>query len=1381
MFYSRKKIHKFAVASALLVSNLLCAQQMEISDQLISCSHEHDHEETSASINTNLRSGKNLTANEAFLAELMKIPKTDEFLFIYDFELTQNVEVRQAVEFAGEIMSREIVSSFPIEVAVGAFDDSPAAASASFRGIRDFPNTPITGALYPTALANEFAGEDLTGQELRIRINSNISFYTGIDGNTDNQLDLVTTLLHEMCHGLGFAFANNGAFFNQFTDSNGNLLRDFPRNGEEIEAIFTSGPFLDIPGKPSLEGDRGRSRANSLSHLSRESSLTPGNRLMDTGLGTDNVIRNIGPIVRNVFRKMGYKLTVDAIANGLFVNIPNIILNAETTENNVAKITLKNLGDTINTFELKEENNLIELPSKLISLNPGEIKIIKGKINPNVLENRFTSANVQIIREGQISRNISVNITNENIDAIPSFTLSTTNVEREVLTNAFSLESINITNTSNSIIKVMSSTTSTNIQVPNEIIELQPGETKGASFTILTNDVLPGNTLNDTVTFTNNTTSEVVQELNVITNVVAANDVINVTANNLNFNLIVTPENTNRLIERTITINNISNKPLNLEIRSLSDTNTNLINNTGVINLPANTSQDVNLIVSAEEVSNINLESPLEIIDNLTGAILYSSVATFNIEGVKNTRIDSIVGFNDNNRLFVFEDPIIIGMEAEIILFGFNEDDSAIAPIIEVIPSTDEIVELGLFAEDTFFDYGAIYTPTKLGPIDETLSIILQDDPENPIIIKITGLVVESNQAIGLLSFNNTVIENATNLNIDAGSRILTQDEFLVDDLRLSNIGDIDLEIIEIQSSNASFRLSTDTNTIPSGDFATLDLFFKPNAVGEITSEITIITNDPNTPSLSFTASGIGSDIIDRFDIETPSPITLNIGGKDQTKITVNNTSNLSVEYNATPIVEYAEVSSNLSFNDISTTGNNITDEFRDPFSERNVTLDNYHLIRVNLPFEMNYFGETSQTINITPYGFVNILNLSPGAFVNLISEQRIFTSQLPENDGAINSMASLGFTNDMYSAEIASLLRGNTEIFYQISEDSIIVQWNNLVYNTSGDSINGQMIIHKNGAVDVVYGNVSEGENIENLLVGVENFNGTNGVQADLTTNPIRSATSRSFVPINGANFITDIKPNHGRINPESAANLFVDVSAAGLPVGTYKQSILITDPVSGNEETIEVTLDVVEHQPRIATLNTTPLQFSLESTEVATETQFVEITNTGLGVLNITDANTTTADFTVNTQLPIEIPVGTSVYIPVTYNPIDRFTETHQAQLILTSNDAFGNTENTIDLNGNISTLTLNTSDISNLDTKITLYPNPTIDNININLGDKYEQQNLEVTLINLLGQIIWTKTVQSPNIKLSVENLVQGNYILNLKDAAGSTIVNTKFIKN
>ncbi|MDO9339962.1 MAG: T9SS type A sorting domain-containing protein [Bacteroidales bacterium] len=63
-------------------------------------------------------------------------------------------------------------------------------------------------AIYPVALAEKIAGESLNDSmqgDLELTINSSINWYLGIDGNTPIQkYDLVTVVLHEICHGLGF-------------------------------------------------------------------------------------------------------------------------------------------------------------------------------------------------------------------------------------------------------------------------------------------------------------------------------------------------------------------------------------------------------------------------------------------------------------------------------------------------------------------------------------------------------------------------------------------------------------------------------------------------------------------------------------------------------------------------------------------------------------------------------------------------------------------------------------------------------------------------------------------------------------------------------------------------------------------------------------------------------------------------------------------------------------------------------------------------------------------------------------------------------------------------------------------------------------------------
>jgi hypothetical protein len=81
----------------------------------------------------------------------------------------------------------------------------------------DFKNAPRAKTWYPSALASKLAGEDLaTPGEPHIiaRFNSRLGlfpdcmpgsgFYLGLDRNFGSQIDLVTVLLHEFAHGLGF-------------------------------------------------------------------------------------------------------------------------------------------------------------------------------------------------------------------------------------------------------------------------------------------------------------------------------------------------------------------------------------------------------------------------------------------------------------------------------------------------------------------------------------------------------------------------------------------------------------------------------------------------------------------------------------------------------------------------------------------------------------------------------------------------------------------------------------------------------------------------------------------------------------------------------------------------------------------------------------------------------------------------------------------------------------------------------------------------------------------------------------------------------------------------------------------------------------------------
>jgi hypothetical protein len=87
---------------------------------------------------------------------------------------------------------------------------------------QNFEGAIVPDVYYPVALAEKLSGKEMTGAEdpdITCSLNKNIAWYCGTDGNTPgSKYDLVTAVLHEITHGLGFSGffkAENGSgFFN---------------------------------------------------------------------------------------------------------------------------------------------------------------------------------------------------------------------------------------------------------------------------------------------------------------------------------------------------------------------------------------------------------------------------------------------------------------------------------------------------------------------------------------------------------------------------------------------------------------------------------------------------------------------------------------------------------------------------------------------------------------------------------------------------------------------------------------------------------------------------------------------------------------------------------------------------------------------------------------------------------------------------------------------------------------------------------------------------------------------------------------------------------------------------------------------------------------
>jgi hypothetical protein len=224
--------------------------------------------------------------------------------------------------------------------------------------------------LYPAALAEKLAGRDLNGTsnpDISARFNNAINWYYGTDGKPGaNQYDLVSVVLHELGHGLGFQAGTDYSVDNtegEYTDppfnfatfienQAGQLITDtrlFVNPSVPLGTQFISnGLYFDSPlaraanntasadKRPKLYAPTTFSGGSSISHLD-EATYPAGNEnsLMSPQVGAAEAIHNPGPITLAIFNEIGW-------FNTAIRHTP--LKDTETPQNYVVNATVQSDG-----------------------------------------------------------------------------------------------------------------------------------------------------------------------------------------------------------------------------------------------------------------------------------------------------------------------------------------------------------------------------------------------------------------------------------------------------------------------------------------------------------------------------------------------------------------------------------------------------------------------------------------------------------------------------------------------------------------------------------------------------------------------------------------------------------------------------------------------------------------------------------------------------------------------------------------------------------------------------------------------------------------------------------------------------------------------------
>ncbi|QYA25174.1 S8 family serine peptidase [Gramella sp. MT6] len=455
-----------------------------------------------------------------------------------------------------------------------------------------------------------------------------------------------------------------------------------------------------------------------------------------------------------------------------------------------------------------------------------------------------------------------------------------------------------------------------------------------------------------------------------------------------------------------------------------------------------------------------------------------------------------------------------------------------------------------------------------------------------------------------------------------------------------------------VTSSSPSFKVNTSTFSlnVAAKSETTMSITFTPSGVGNENAEITLTSWNGDVHT--FNVFGVGTE---SAHIEADPAVVnfenINVGDNAQASFTLKNTGEYPLQYGFPAFTEDVSHIENLpesvqrypyvmertpyngyEFNDISTSGTDITDFFKSN------PMNNYY--NVDLGFDFPFFGKAVDHMYITKYGVLTL-----GENGNFNSTSKFHSAQLP--DGYISGLLK----------EWALSKAGSIHLKREVGK--LIVQYTDVRHSNDRDNvaITFQIELYSDGDIKLIYDKFDGlfSYQLRSFYSAIENEAKNDGVLVNSSSDKVElPMMPQQIVHIHspGLGLIKEVAEAKGMIQPGESKEIMITLDGEKLIEGTHKEyiSVLSNDPFNSSIP-LEVNIDVVGGGESELILSETEVDLG-DNFQQAEVRGIIGAKNEGSKQIEITDINFANASLSFEGETSGVIEPNQTLFIEYTLN---------------------------------------------------------------------------------------------------------------------------------